>query len=56
MSGISDVVERYVRHAKDLSDQVKGTEQATKQSLIGPSVTTLGYDLTDSRECIPRSR
>src|SRR5262249_14497970 len=32
---------------------VRGNEQATKQSLIAPLFTLLGYDMTDPRECIP---
>ena len=43
----------FVRRIKDLSDHVKGNEQATKQSLVGPLFSILGYDLTDPRECIP---
>ena len=43
----------YVKRVKDLRDHVAGNEQATKQSLIGPFFTMLGYDLTDPRECIP---
>ena len=36
-----------------MAEHVKGNEQATKQSLIGPLFTILGYDLTDPRVCIP---
>jgi hypothetical protein len=42
-----------MKRVKDLIDHVKGNEQATKQSLIGPFLTMLGYDLTDPRECVP---
>lgn len=52
-STIHETIENYVRRVKELSDHVKGNEQATKQSLIGPFFTLLGYDLTDPRECIP---
>jgi hypothetical protein len=53
MSTIRESIDAYVRRVKELSDHVKGNEQATKQSLIGPFLTMLGYDLTDPRECIP---
>ena len=53
MSSIEELVEKYVRRVRELADHVKGNEQATKQSLIGPFLTMLGYDLTDPRECIP---
>ncbi len=50
---MSDAIIAYVKRVKDLSDHVKGNEQATKQSLIGPLFSILGYDLTDPRECVP---
>ncbi|HEY1066269.1 MAG TPA: hypothetical protein VGE52_09175 [Pirellulales bacterium] len=50
---IREQVEAYVKRVKDLAEHVKGNEQATKQSLIGPFFTMLGYDLTDPRECVP---
>ena len=40
----------------ELAEHVRGNEQATKQSLVGPLFTTLGYDLTDPRECLPEYR
>src|SRR5512135_2693343 len=43
----------YVKRVGELAEHVKGNEQATKQSLIGPLFTLLGYDLTDPRECLP---
>lgn len=43
----------FVKRVKDLSEHVRGNEQATKQSLVGPLFSILGYDLTDPRECIP---
>jgi predicted type IV restriction endonuclease len=46
----------YVKRVKDLADRVKGNEQATKQSLIGPLFTLLGYDLTDPLEVFPEFR
>ncbi|MGK3962155.1 hypothetical protein WMF38_54755 [Sorangium sp. So ce118] len=39
-----------------MAEHVKGNEQATKQSLIGPLFTLLGYDLTDPRQCLPEYR
>src|SRR4051794_33510017 len=53
---MSEAITAYVKRVKELADHVKGNEQATKQSLIGPLLTTLGYDLTDPRECIPEYR
>jgi len=53
MSNLRESVEVFVKRVKDLAEHVKGNEQATKQSLIGPFFTMLGYDLTDPRECIP---
>ncbi|MBI5546098.1 MAG: hypothetical protein HY901_19580 [Deltaproteobacteria bacterium] len=43
----------YVKRVTELAEHVKGNEQATKQSLIAPLFTLLGYDLTDPRECMP---
>ncbi|MDC3960377.1 hypothetical protein [Polyangium jinanense] len=48
-----EAIEAYVNRVKELADHVKGNEQATKQSLIGPLFTLLGYDLTDPRQCVP---
>ncbi len=56
MSNLKESIEAYVKRVKDLSEHVRGNEQATKQSLIGPFFTMLGYDLTDPRECIPEYR
>jgi predicted type IV restriction endonuclease len=53
MSSLRDQIDNYVRRVKDLAEHVRGNEQATKQSLIGPFFTMLGYDLTDPRECVP---
>ena len=53
MSNLRDLIESYIKRVKDLAEHVKGNEQATKQSLIGPFFTMLGYDLTDPRECVP---
>jgi hypothetical protein len=53
MTNLREQIEGYIKRVKDLSDHVRGNEQATKQSLVGPFFTMLGYDLTDPRECIP---
>jgi predicted type IV restriction endonuclease len=53
MAELRDVIEQYVKRVKEMAEIVKGNEQATKQSLIGPFFTMLGYDLTDPRECVP---
>ena len=56
MASLRDQIENYIKRVKDLAEHVKGNEQATKQSLIGPFFTMLGYDLTDPRECVPEYR
>src|SRR3954471_9640486 len=48
-----DALPPFVKRVQDLAERVKGNEQATKQSLIGPLFTLLGYDLTDPQECVP---
>lgn len=53
---MKDMIENFTRRVRELAEHVRGNEQATKQSLIGPLFTTLGYDLTDPRECIPEYR
>ena len=53
---LRELLAAYVKRVKDLAEHVRGNEQATKQSLIGPLFTILGYDLTDPRECIPEYR
>lgn len=53
---MKEVVEGYIKRVRELAEHVRGNEQATKQTLIGPLLTTLGYDLTDPRECIPEYR
>ena len=45
MSISRDQIEAYVKRVKDLASHVRGNEQATKQSLIGPFLSMLGYDL-----------
>jgi len=53
MATMREQIEGYVKRVRELADHVRGNEQATKQSLIGPFFTMLGYDLTDPRECVP---
>lgn len=53
---MKDSITAYIKRVRDLAEHVKGNEQATKQSLIGPLLTLLGYDLTDPRECVPEYR
>lgn len=55
-SGLRDQVSAFVKRVKELAEHVQGNEQATKQSLIGPFFTMLGYDLTDPRECVPEHK
>lgn len=56
MATLRETVDGYVKRVQELAEHVRGNEQATKQSLIGPFFTALGYDLTDPRECIPEYR
>ncbi len=51
-----EALQQYVKRVQDLAEHVRGNEQATKQSLVGPLFTLLGYDLTDPRECILEHR
>lgn len=53
MSNIRDAIDGYVKRVKELAEHVRGNEQATKQSLIGPFFAMLGWDLSDPRECLP---
>lgn len=55
-SEMSARVQAYIKRVKELADHVRGNEQATKQSLIGPFFSMLGWDLTDPRECIPEHK
>jgi len=50
---MKEAISDYVKRVQELAEHVRGNEQATKQSLIGPLFTLLGYDLTDPRQCIP---
>ena len=56
MPSMKEALANYVNRVKELAEHVRGNEQATKQSLIGPLFTLLGYDLTDPRQCIPEYR
>ncbi len=51
-----EAITAYCKRVQELAEHVRGNEQATKQSIIGPLLTLLGYDLTDPRECIPEYR
>jgi hypothetical protein len=46
----------YVKQVKDWHNDCCGNEQATKQSLIAPLFTMLGYNTSDPRECKPECR
>lgn len=50
---MKDALLNYISRVRDLAEHVRGNEEATKQSLIGPLFTLLGYDMTDPRECVP---
>ena len=50
---MKELLAAYVKRVRDMHERVRGNEQATKQSIIGPLFTALGYDLTDPQECVP---
>jgi hypothetical protein len=50
---VKEALQAYVKRVRDLFDHVKGNEQATKSSIVGPLFTSLGYDMADPRECLP---
>jgi hypothetical protein len=45
-------LEQHVKHVKEAHELCQG-EAVTKQSLIAPLFTILGYNMADPRECIP---
>lgn len=53
---LRDAVVAHIRKVREIQVHVRGNDQATRQSLIGPLFSLLGYDLTDPRECIPGFR
>jgi predicted type IV restriction endonuclease len=53
---VKEKLEKYVKQVKEWHEDCRGNEQATKQSLIAPLFTMLGYDMTDPRECKPEYR
>lgn len=53
---MKELIDGFVKRVRELAEHVRGNEQATKSSLVGPLFTLLGYDLTDPRECIPEYR
>ena len=53
MSNLRKAVDVFTARVCDLSENVRGNEQSMKTSPIGPPFTTLCYDLTDPRECVP---
>ena len=46
MSNLREALDAFTARVRDLSEHVRGNEQATKMSLIGPLFTMLGYDFT----------
>jgi hypothetical protein len=51
-----EALQAYVKRVGELADHVRGNDQATKPSAVGPLFMILGYGLTDPRECIPEYR
>lgn len=50
---MKEALATYTKRVRELVDHVRDSEQATKNSLIGPLFTMLGYDLTDPRQVMP---
>ena len=50
---LKDRIGDYVKRVRELSEHVRGNEQATKMSLIVPLFKALEYDFFDPRECKP---
>ncbi len=50
----NDQVGRVKKHAG--REEVRGNEQGTKQSLIGPLLSALGWDLSDPSQCVAEHR
>jgi predicted type IV restriction endonuclease len=53
---MKEQLEQYVKQVRDWHQDCRGNEEATKQSLIAPLFTALGYDMKDPRECKPEYR
>ena len=51
-----EALQAYVKRDDELAEHVRGNEQATRQSLVGPLSTLLVYDFTEPRERIPEYR
>src|ERR1035438_3006002 len=49
-------LELYVKRVKERHEHCRDNEQQTKQSLIAPLFTLLGWDMTDPKECVPEYR
>ena len=52
-SPMKEQLEQFVKRVKERHEDCRGNEQATKQSLIAPLFTILGYDMADPKECKP---
>jgi hypothetical protein len=50
---MKDEIKKYVSRVREMQSLCSGNEQATKQSLIAPLFSMLGYDLSDPRICLP---
>jgi len=50
---LKEQLEQYVKRVKDFHESCRDNEAKTKQSLIAPLFTILGYDVTDPRVCDP---
>ncbi len=44
-----EALQAYFKRVGELAEHRRGNEQATKQSLVGPLFTILGYDRTGRR-------
>jgi hypothetical protein len=53
---VKEQLDKYIKQVKEWHEDCRGNEQQTKQSLIAPLFTILGYDMFDPRECKPEYR
>jgi hypothetical protein len=51
-----EMIHACVERVGELAEHVRGNEQATRQSLVGPLFAFLGHDMTDPREYMPGHR
>jgi len=56
VGNLKEQLEKYVQHVKANYELCRGNEEATKQHLIAPLFTTLGYDMADPAQWNPEDK